>query len=81
MGLLVEGQWRDQWYDTASSGGRFVRKDSTFREWVIAEEDLKERGGSRSNQLRVAIRAYANCRHATRWAPTGSVGFHSTDVE
>jgi putative glutathione S-transferase len=47
MGLLVEGQWRDQWYDTASSGGRFVRKDSTFREWVIAEEDLKERGGSR----------------------------------
>jgi hypothetical protein len=21
MGLLVEGQWRDQWYDTASSGG------------------------------------------------------------
>lgn len=47
MGLLVEGQWRDQWYDTASSGGRFVRKDSTFREWVIAEEDLKEKGRSR----------------------------------
>ena len=47
MGLLVEGQWRDQWYDTASSGGRFVRKDSTFREWMVAEEDRKERGGSR----------------------------------
>jgi len=47
MGLLVEGQWRDQWYDTASSGGRFVRKDSTFREWVIGEEDLKGSGGSR----------------------------------
>jgi putative glutathione S-transferase len=46
MGLLVEGQWRDQWYDTASSGGRFVRKESTFREWVIAEEELEGSGGS-----------------------------------
>ena len=45
MGLLVEGQWRDQWYDTASSGGRFVRKESAFRDWVIAKENLNERGG------------------------------------
>lgn len=31
MGLLVDGEWRDAWYDTASTGGRFVRKDSHFR--------------------------------------------------
>jgi putative glutathione S-transferase len=37
MGLLVNGVWRDQWYDTASSGGRFVRKDSTFRNWITAD--------------------------------------------
>ena len=37
MGLLVEGEWRDQWYDTAESGGRFVRKDSAFRDWVTAD--------------------------------------------
>ena len=36
MGLLVNGQWRDQWYDTASSGGRFLRKDSAYRNWVTA---------------------------------------------
>ena len=30
MGLLINGQWRDQWYDTSSSGGRFLRKDSAF---------------------------------------------------
>ena len=29
MGLLVNGGWTDQWYDTKSSGGRFVRKDQT----------------------------------------------------
>ncbi|PZO03331.1 MAG: glutathione-dependent reductase [Hyphomicrobiales bacterium] len=37
MGLLVDGQWQDQWYDTAKSGGRFVRQDSAFRNWVTAD--------------------------------------------
>ena len=37
MGLLVEGQWVDQWYDTKSTGGRFVRKDSAFRHWIKAD--------------------------------------------
>lgn len=37
MGLLVDGVWKDQWYDTSSSGGRFVRKDSAFRNWVTAD--------------------------------------------
>jgi putative glutathione S-transferase len=34
MGLLIDGVWHDRWYDTASTGGRFVRKDSAFRRWV-----------------------------------------------
>ena len=37
MGLLVDGVWKDQWYDTKSSGGRFVRKESAFRDWVRAD--------------------------------------------
>jgi putative glutathione S-transferase len=37
MGLLVEGVWQDQWYDTKKSGGRFVRQDSRFRNWVTAD--------------------------------------------
>ena len=31
MGLLVEGEWKDQWYDTKSSGGKFVRSAAKFR--------------------------------------------------
>ena len=31
MGLLVEGKWRTDWYDTKSTGGRFVRADAKFR--------------------------------------------------
>ncbi|MEG9529665.1 MAG: glutathione S-transferase family protein, partial [Hyphomicrobiales bacterium] len=37
MGLLVDGVWRDQWYDTAATGGRFERKASAFRNWVTAD--------------------------------------------
>lgn len=37
MGLLQEGKWVDQWYDTKSSGGRFVRKSPQFRNWVTAD--------------------------------------------
>ena len=36
MGLLVDGQWRDQWYDTGASG-RFERKASSFRNWVTPD--------------------------------------------
>ncbi len=37
MGLLVDGVWQDRWYDTESTGGRFVRKDSRFRNWITAD--------------------------------------------
>lgn len=37
MGLLIDGEWHDDWYDTKSTGGRFVRKDSAFRDWVRAD--------------------------------------------
>lgn len=37
MGLLVEGEWKDQWYDTSKHGGKFVRKDAGFRNWVTAD--------------------------------------------
>jgi putative glutathione S-transferase len=39
MGLLVEGVWQDQWYDTAASGGRFERQASKFRNWVTPDGD------------------------------------------
>jgi glutathionyl-hydroquinone reductase len=37
MGLLVDGVWRDQWYDTAKSDGRFERSAAQFRNWVTAD--------------------------------------------
>lgn len=37
MGLLVNGEWVDQWYDTDASGGRFERQEQAFRHWVTAD--------------------------------------------
>lgn len=34
MGLLVDGVWQDQWYDTKSTGGSFKRQDAKFRNWI-----------------------------------------------
>lgn len=43
MGRLVDGIWHDEWYDTASTGGRFKRQDSQFRDWVRAESSSRFR--------------------------------------
>jgi len=37
MGLLVDGVWQDQWYDTARTGGRFVRTTTRFRNWITPD--------------------------------------------
>ena len=36
MGLLVEGMWRDKWYDTGGDG-KFKRQDAAFRNWLTAD--------------------------------------------
>lgn len=37
MGRLVDGEWRADWYDTASTGGNFVRSTSGYRNWITAD--------------------------------------------
>lgn len=37
MGLLIDGVWRDQWYDTKATGGAFVRSNASFRNWITAD--------------------------------------------
>ncbi len=37
MGLLIEGQWHDRWYDTQKHGGKFVRESARFRDRVSSD--------------------------------------------
>ena len=34
MGLLVNGIWKDRWYDTKKSGGKFIRTEAQFRNFI-----------------------------------------------
>ena len=34
MGKLINGTWHDVWYDTKTTGGKFVRTDAKFRNWI-----------------------------------------------
>ncbi|BBU54575.1 glutathione-dependent reductase [Mameliella alba] len=37
MGQLVEGTWHEGWYDTGKTGGKFVRSESSWRNWITAD--------------------------------------------
>jgi putative glutathione S-transferase len=37
MGLLVDGQWHDQWYDTGKDG-HFQRENAQRRDWITAAD-------------------------------------------
>ena len=46
MGLLIDGEWNTQWYDTKSTGGRFIRTDAQFRNWITADGSAGPSGES-----------------------------------
>lgn len=66
MGLLVDGQWHDQWYDTSKSGGRFIRSEAQFRNWVTADGAAgpSGEGGFKAE----AGRYHLYVSHACPWA-------------
>jgi putative glutathione S-transferase len=37
MGVLVNGRWSDRSYDMSASGGRFLRQESAFRNWITPD--------------------------------------------
>ncbi|MGQ3029892.1 MAG: glutathione S-transferase family protein, partial [Ferrovibrionaceae bacterium] len=55
MGLLVDGVWHDQWYDTKHSGGRFERQASRFRHAVSADGSTPYPAASGRYHLYVAL--------------------------
>jgi putative glutathione S-transferase len=60
MGLLVDGEWRDQWYDTKDAGGHFVRSEAQFRDQITADGSSGFKADSGRYHLYVS--------HACGWA-------------
>ena len=66
MGLLVDGVWHDQWYDTKASGGAFVRSTAKFRNWITADSSAGPTGeGGFPAEL---DRYHLYVSHACPWA-------------
>lgn len=54
MGKLVEGVWHDVWYDTKSSGGRFVRGDTRFRSEIVPDPQAQHQAAKDRYHLYVS---------------------------
>ncbi len=68
MGLLVDGVWQDRWYDTSASGGRFIRSESQFRNWLTADGSPgpKGQGGFKAEASRYHLYVSLACPWASR---------------
>ncbi|SFO86107.1 glutathione S-transferase family protein [Tranquillimonas alkanivorans] len=44
MGQLVDGKWEDTWYDTSKTGGKFVRSETKFHNWITPDGSPGPRG-------------------------------------
>ncbi|QXT40142.1 glutathione S-transferase family protein [Gymnodinialimonas ceratoperidinii] len=66
MGLLVDGEWQDKWYDTGKTGGAFKRSESQFRNWITADGSAgpSGEGGFKAESGRYHL--YVS--HACPWA-------------
>ncbi len=68
MGLLINGKWHDQWYDTSSTGGSFVRSDAQFRNWITPDGSAGPTGaaGFRAEPGRYHLYVSLACPWASR---------------
>ncbi|WP_404368334.1 glutathione S-transferase family protein [Marinobacter sp.] len=68
MGLLVDGKWQDEWYDTDRTGGKFKRESARFRNWVTPDgaAGSSGRGGFRAESGRYHLYVSMACPWAHR---------------
>lgn len=68
MGLLVDGKWHDQWYDTEGNGGRFIRQESQFRNWITSDGSAgpSGEGGFKAESGRYHLYVSLACPWANR---------------
>ena len=66
MGLLVDGNWKDKWYDTDSSDGKFVREDAQLRNWITQDGSAGPNGQAGFNAEKDRYHLYVSL--ACPWA-------------
>ncbi|MEJ6393414.1 glutathione S-transferase family protein [Gymnodinialimonas sp. 2305UL16-5] len=66
MGLLIDGDWHDTWYDTKSSGGAFKRSEAQFRNWITTDGSAGPSGTAGYKAESGRYHLYVS--HACPWA-------------
>lgn len=66
MGMLVDGQWTDKWYDTKKSGGKFKRSEAGYRNWITADGTAGPSGDAGFEAEAGRYHLYVS--HACPWA-------------
>src|SRR6266540_2770297 len=68
MGLLVDGVWKKQGYDTRSINGRFERQPALFRSWITPDGSAgpSGEGGFRAEPGRYHLYVSLACPWAHR---------------
>ncbi len=70
MGLLVKGQWQDQWYNTQKTDGQFIRESAQFRHQIGSEDFPVE-----------STRYHLYISHACPWAHRTMIVRHLKGLE
>ena len=66
MGMLLNGIWKDVWYPTEETEGRFVRTDVQFRNWITSDGSAGPSG--QSGYKAEAGRYHLYISYACPWA-------------
>jgi putative glutathione S-transferase len=68
MGMLIKGKWVDEWYDTVTTGGKFVRTGAQFRNWITVDGSAGPTGeaGFRAEEGRYHLYVSLACPWAHR---------------
>jgi len=79
MGQLIDGRWSNEWYDTTSSGGHFVRDTARFRNWVTADGSAGPSGSGGFAAESGRYHLYVS--HACPWAHRTLIFRHLKGLE
>lgn len=68
MGLLIDGKWSTDWYDTSKSDGKFIRSEAAFRNWITRDGSAGPSGvdGYKAESGRYHLYVSAACPWAHR---------------
>lgn len=65
MGMLINGQWHDKWYETKSNHGEFKREKTTFHHCITADDPKQSEFKAESGRYHLYVSLACPWAHRT----------------